>query len=133
MTEFEFQIVKSVGFVLAFGLAAGLQWARPHTTSTGSWRANATLWIVDAGLMGVVCGACACVVSRWAGAHAQEQHRGEAASQTHPLMVGAAPGPCISACIGARVARRPRRSSTAYCSTASTRASTDCRRISRRF
>ncbi len=66
MTEVEFQIVKSVGFVLALALAVGLQWLRPHAAITGSWRVNATLWIIDAALLGLVCGACACTVSRWA-------------------------------------------------------------------
>ena len=66
MTELDFQIVKSVGFVLALALAVGLQWLRPHAAIAGSWRVNATLWLVDASLLGLVCGACACTVSRWA-------------------------------------------------------------------
>jgi sterol desaturase/sphingolipid hydroxylase (fatty acid hydroxylase superfamily) len=66
MSEVEFQIVKSVGFVLALMAALGLQWLRPHAAISGSWRVNAMLWAVDAALVGLVCGACACTVSRWA-------------------------------------------------------------------
>jgi len=66
MSEIEFQIVKSVGFVVALALAVGLQWLRPHAAKAGSWRVNATLWVFDAALLGLVCGACACAVSRWA-------------------------------------------------------------------
>jgi sterol desaturase/sphingolipid hydroxylase (fatty acid hydroxylase superfamily) len=66
MTGAEFQIVKSVGFVLALALAVGLQWLRPHAAIEGSWRVNAVLWLVNAALLGLVCGACACAVSRWA-------------------------------------------------------------------
>ena len=66
MTEVEFQIVKSVGFVLALVLAVGLQWLRPHAAIEGSWRVNATLWLFDAALLGLLCGAYACAVSRWA-------------------------------------------------------------------
>ena len=43
MTEIEFQITKSVGFVLALAAAVGLQWLRPHAAIEGSWRVNATL------------------------------------------------------------------------------------------
>lgn len=69
MTEVEFQIVKSVGFVVALALAVGLQWLRPHAAIAGSSRVNATLWLVDAALLGLVCGACACAVARWAETH----------------------------------------------------------------
>lgn len=66
MTEIEFQIIKSLGFVLAFVLAVGLQRWAPHRVLAGSWRANSGLWALDAALLGVVCAGCACTVSRWA-------------------------------------------------------------------
>ena len=66
MTETEFQIVKSIGFVLAFALAAGLQRWTPHRALVGSWRANGGLWALNAALLGAVCAGCACTVSRWA-------------------------------------------------------------------
>lgn len=66
MTEAEFQIIKSIGFVLAFALAVGLQRWTPHRTLAGSWRANGGLWALNAILLGAVCAGCACTVSRWA-------------------------------------------------------------------
>lgn len=66
MSETEFQLIKAVGFAVALGLAAGLQWLRPHSSTRGSWRVNGALWAVNLVVMGVVCGACACTVSRWA-------------------------------------------------------------------
>ena len=66
MTEIEFQIVKSIGFVLAFSLAIGMQRWAPHRELAGSWRSNSELWAIDAALLGLVCAGCACTVSRWA-------------------------------------------------------------------
>jgi sterol desaturase/sphingolipid hydroxylase (fatty acid hydroxylase superfamily) len=67
VTETEFQVVKSIGFVLALALAVGLQHWRPHRALTGNWRANSALWALNAVLLGAVCAGCACTVSRWAG------------------------------------------------------------------
>ena len=66
MTETEFQIVKSIGFVLAFALAAVLQRWAPHRALAGSWRVNSLLWALDAVVLGAVCAGCACTVSGWA-------------------------------------------------------------------
>lgn len=66
MTEVEFQIVKSVGFVTALLLAAGIERLSPHARSAGSWRTNGTLWAVNAVLLGLVCAGCACTVARFA-------------------------------------------------------------------
>jgi len=66
MTETEFQIVKSVGFVAALSLAVAIQRWRPHRKLVGSWRTNASLWAVNAVIVGAVCGGCACIVARWA-------------------------------------------------------------------
>ena len=65
MTEAEFQIVKSLGFVLALGLAVAVQRFRPHRAIAGSWRANSGLWALNAVVLGAVCTGCACTVSRW--------------------------------------------------------------------
>lgn len=67
MTETEFQIVKSVGFVGALLAAVTIQRLRPHRPLPGSWRANAGLWAVNAAVLGVACGGCACAASLWAG------------------------------------------------------------------
>jgi sterol desaturase/sphingolipid hydroxylase (fatty acid hydroxylase superfamily) len=66
MTEVEFQVVKSVSFVAALSLAVGIQRLRPHKTISGSWRANSGLWAINAAVLGLVCGGCACAVSVWA-------------------------------------------------------------------
>ena len=66
MTETEFQIVKSIGFVLAFALAVAIQRFRPHRTLAGSWQTNSQLWALNALVLGVACAGCACTVSRWA-------------------------------------------------------------------
>jgi sterol desaturase/sphingolipid hydroxylase (fatty acid hydroxylase superfamily) len=66
MSEAEFQVIKSIGFVLAFALAVALQRWRPHRGLAGSWRANGGLWALNALVIGAVCAGCACTVSRWA-------------------------------------------------------------------
>jgi len=66
MTEAEFQVVKSIGFILAFALAVGIQRMRPHRPLDGTWRTNCGLWALNAALLGAVCAGCACTVSRWA-------------------------------------------------------------------
>ena len=66
MTEAEFQLIKSVGFVLALGLAVLIQWFTPHRPSRGSWRMNGGLWALNASILGLICVGCACTVSRWA-------------------------------------------------------------------
>jgi sterol desaturase/sphingolipid hydroxylase (fatty acid hydroxylase superfamily) len=66
MSEIEFQIVKSVGFVTALAVAVVLQRIRPHAGDPGSWRLNGVLWALNVVLLGIVCAGCACSVSRWA-------------------------------------------------------------------
>lgn len=66
MTEAEFQIVKSVGFVAALALAVAVQRLSPHRRLAGSWRVNGGLWALNVVLLGLVCAGCACTVSRWA-------------------------------------------------------------------
>lgn len=66
MTELEFQVTKSVGFLAALALAVGLQARFPHRGLAGSWRSNSRLWAINAVVLGAVCAGCACTVSRWA-------------------------------------------------------------------
>jgi hypothetical protein len=47
MTEVDFQIVKSIGFVLALVVAVGGQRLNPHRAMAGSWRTNSRLWALD--------------------------------------------------------------------------------------
>jgi len=69
MTESQFQAVRTAGFLLALGVAVALQYLAPHMRQRGSWRVNAAFWAINAAVIGVVCGACACTVARWAAAH----------------------------------------------------------------
>lgn len=66
VTEYDFNVVRSTGFVLAALIAVGLQRLVPHARLRGSWRANCGLWGVNLLVLGAVCGACACTVARWA-------------------------------------------------------------------
>jgi sterol desaturase/sphingolipid hydroxylase (fatty acid hydroxylase superfamily) len=69
MTEGEVQVVRGAVFVAAMLLAAGVQRAAPHARLRGSWRVNGALWLVNAAVVGAVCGACACTAARWAARH----------------------------------------------------------------
>jgi sterol desaturase/sphingolipid hydroxylase (fatty acid hydroxylase superfamily) len=66
MGEVEFQVIKSIGFVAALSLAVTVQRLSPHRTLNGSWRTNTGLWAINAAVLGVVCGGCACALSLWA-------------------------------------------------------------------
>lgn len=66
MTEAEFQIAKSTGFVFALGFGLILQRISPHRSMSGSWRPNSQLWMFNAIIMAIVCAGCACTVSHWA-------------------------------------------------------------------
>jgi len=66
MTENEFNVLRSAGFVLAAAVAVGLQRWRPHAHIRGSLPSNVGLWAVNLVVLGVVCGGCACVAARWA-------------------------------------------------------------------
>jgi sterol desaturase/sphingolipid hydroxylase (fatty acid hydroxylase superfamily) len=66
MNEVEFQVVKSVGFLLALVVAINLQRSRPHAGQLGSWRLNGRLWALNVVVLGILCAGCACTVSRWA-------------------------------------------------------------------
>jgi sterol desaturase/sphingolipid hydroxylase (fatty acid hydroxylase superfamily) len=69
MTETEFQLVRGAGFTVALVVALGLERMLPHAPGRASWRENGVLWATNLVVMSVVCGACACTVSRWADAH----------------------------------------------------------------
>jgi sterol desaturase/sphingolipid hydroxylase (fatty acid hydroxylase superfamily) len=66
MSEGQFQLVRGAGFVAAVTIALLLQRLRPHARLRGSWQVNGSLWFANLVVIGVVCGACACTVSRWA-------------------------------------------------------------------
>jgi sterol desaturase/sphingolipid hydroxylase (fatty acid hydroxylase superfamily) len=69
MAEGELQVVRAAVFVGAMLLAAVVQRVAPHARLHGSWRVNGGLWLVNAAIVGAVCGACACTAARWAAQH----------------------------------------------------------------
>jgi len=66
MTESDFNMLRSAGFLLAVAIAGSLQRIAPHARLQGSWRTNLGLWAINAGVLGAVCGACAYTVAHWA-------------------------------------------------------------------
>src|SRR5262245_10110070 len=66
VSESQLQAVRAAAFVVAILVAALLQRLAPHARLRGSWRVNGALWLVDAVVIGAVCGACAFTASRWA-------------------------------------------------------------------
>ena len=66
VSEAQFQLLRGAGFVAAVALAVLLQRLRPHARLRGSWQVNGTLWFANLIVIGLVCGACACTVARWA-------------------------------------------------------------------
>jgi sterol desaturase/sphingolipid hydroxylase (fatty acid hydroxylase superfamily) len=69
MTETEFQLIRGIGFSAALAIAILVQLLSPHARLAGSWRVNGAFWLMDALLIGALCGACACTAARWAEAH----------------------------------------------------------------
>ena len=69
MENGEFQLVRAAALTTAVLLAVALERFSPHAGYRGSWRLNAGLWAVNLVVLGVVCGACACSVARWAQQH----------------------------------------------------------------
>jgi sterol desaturase/sphingolipid hydroxylase (fatty acid hydroxylase superfamily) len=68
MSDAQFQLLRAGSFAFAGGLALTLQHLTPHARWRGSVGPNLGLWAVSAVVMGLVCGACACAVARWASA-----------------------------------------------------------------
>lgn len=66
MSDAQFQVLRAGSFAFAVGLALTLQHLTPHARWRGSVGPNLGLWAVSAVVMGLVCGACACTVARWA-------------------------------------------------------------------
>ena len=68
MTDVGLQAVRVAGVAGAIAVAALLQRLAPHARLRGSWRVNGGLWLVDAAVVGAVCGACGFTAARWAAA-----------------------------------------------------------------
>jgi sterol desaturase/sphingolipid hydroxylase (fatty acid hydroxylase superfamily) len=68
VSEAQIQLLRGGGFVAALLAALLLQRLLPHARLRGSSSVNAGLWALNLVVMGLVCGACACLVARWAAA-----------------------------------------------------------------
>jgi sterol desaturase/sphingolipid hydroxylase (fatty acid hydroxylase superfamily) len=68
MNESDLRALRLLGFGIAIALALILQWRFPHSRAGGSTRVNGGLWLVNAAVMGTICGACVCTAAQWASA-----------------------------------------------------------------
>ena len=66
MDERQFQLLRASAFLLAVLVAFALQRLTPHARLRGSWTVNGGLWLVNAVVLGLICGACAFTVADWA-------------------------------------------------------------------
>jgi sterol desaturase/sphingolipid hydroxylase (fatty acid hydroxylase superfamily) len=66
VSETHLEVVRGTAFVAAMLAASLLQRLAPHARLRGSWRVNVGLWLVDAIVVGAVCGACAFTAAHWA-------------------------------------------------------------------
>jgi sterol desaturase/sphingolipid hydroxylase (fatty acid hydroxylase superfamily) len=66
VSETQLQVVRGAAFLAAVLIASLLQRLAPHARLRGSWRVNVALWLVDAIVIGAVCGACAFTAAGWA-------------------------------------------------------------------
>jgi sterol desaturase/sphingolipid hydroxylase (fatty acid hydroxylase superfamily) len=66
MDERQFQVLRASAFVLAVLVAFALQRLTPHARLRGSWTVNGGLWLMNAVVLGLICGACAFTVADWA-------------------------------------------------------------------
>lgn len=66
MDERTFQLLRVAAFVVAVALALLLQRRSPHARLRGSWLVNGGLWLLNALVVGLVCGACGFSVAEWA-------------------------------------------------------------------
>ncbi|HET6278520.1 MAG TPA: sterol desaturase family protein [Candidatus Polarisedimenticolia bacterium] len=73
LTETQFQLIKSIGFVASFAAVYALQAFMPYRREwrlgTRSWLQNIPLAAVNTIVLSAVCGACLCTVSRYAAEH----------------------------------------------------------------
>jgi sterol desaturase/sphingolipid hydroxylase (fatty acid hydroxylase superfamily) len=68
VSETEIQLLRGAGFVGALLVALVLQRVLPQARLRGSSSINVGLWAINLVVMGLVCGACACLVARAAAA-----------------------------------------------------------------
>lgn len=66
MDEPTFQLTRVGAFIVAVVLAFVLQRFSPHAGLRGNWLVNGGLWLLNAAILGAICGACAFSVAEWA-------------------------------------------------------------------
>ena len=66
MSDFQVEVLRAAGFLGALALAVSLERLSPHAHLRGDRSVNVSLWLINAVIVGAVCGACACTVARWA-------------------------------------------------------------------
>jgi sterol desaturase/sphingolipid hydroxylase (fatty acid hydroxylase superfamily) len=60
------QLVRALAPLGAFVFGLAFERLAPHTSLRPAWTANLGLWLIDAVLMAVVCGACGFAIAEWA-------------------------------------------------------------------
>jgi|SRR5579862_3319101 len=68
MTDTAVQLVRAGAFASALAVALLLQRLSPHAGLRSSWSVNGALWLLDAVIVGALCGFCAFSAARWADA-----------------------------------------------------------------
>jgi sterol desaturase/sphingolipid hydroxylase (fatty acid hydroxylase superfamily) len=70
MDEATFQLIKSSGFALSFGVVFALQTLAPYRRAgrllPGNWRQNVPLAVLNTAITSLACGACLCTAARYA-------------------------------------------------------------------
>src|SRR5512145_2312601 len=69
MDEGGFQLVRVAAFAFALGLGLVLERVARHAALRPAWKTNLGLWAANGVAVGVICGACACTMARWAAEH----------------------------------------------------------------
>ena len=64
--ESEAQLLRGLAPLGAFLLGLALERLAPHVALRPAWRANLGLWLIDAVLLAIVCGACGFAIAAWA-------------------------------------------------------------------
>ena len=66
MSEFQVEALRAVGFLGALAVAVPLERLSPHAHLRGDRSVNVSLWLINAVIVGAMCGGCAFTAARWA-------------------------------------------------------------------
>lgn len=87
MSDFQVEAIRAVGFLGALAVAVSLERMSPHAHLRGDRSVNASLWVINAVIVGLVCGACAFTAARWAAREGVGLLSGAAAGVAVPISV----------------------------------------------